>query len=187
MIMSFRMALRSIGSNKLRAILTMLGIIIGVAALVVLVSLVNGATTSVTDAVSSIGNDLLTVTVSDDKGNPIHLEDLDKWTAEMDTVDGMAPTASASVTGKYGADNATFTLYGTTPSYYEIEGLQLALGRFLNRADIENNTRVCVINNRAATNLIGFVDCVGQELSFNGMKYTIVGASPCCWQRFRSV
>ena len=54
MIMSFRMALRSIGANKLRAVLTMLGIIIGVAALVVLVSLVNGATTSVTDAVSSI-------------------------------------------------------------------------------------------------------------------------------------
>ena len=52
MIMSFRMALRSIGANKLRAVLTMLGIIIGVAALVVLVSLVNGATTSVTDAVS---------------------------------------------------------------------------------------------------------------------------------------
>lgn len=175
MIMSFRMALRSIGANKLRAVLTMLGIIIGVAALVVLVSLVNGATTSVTDAVSSIGNDVLTVTISDDKGNPVHLADLDQWTLEMDEVSGMAPTASASVTGKYGADTATFTLYGTTPSYYEIEGLQLALGRFLNRADIDNNTRVCVINNRAATDLIGFQDCVGQELSFNGMKYTVVG------------
>lgn len=175
MIMSFRMALRSIGANKLRAVLTMLGIIIGVAALVVLVSLVNGATTSVTDAVSSIGNDVLTVTISDDKGNPVHLADLDQWSLEMDEVSGMAPASSASVTGKYGADTATFTLYGTTPSYYEIEGLQLALGRFLNRADIDNNTRVCVINNRAATDLIGFQDCVGQELSFNGMKYTVVG------------
>ena len=175
MIMSFRMALRSIGANKLRAMLTMLGIIIGVAALVVLVSLVSGATTSVTDAVSSIANDLLTVTISDDKGNPVRLDDLDKWVQEMKTVSGMAPTASASVTGKYGADNATFTLYGTTPSYYEIEGLQLALGRFLNRADVENNTRVCIINNRAAVNLIGYVDCVGQELSFNGMKFTVVG------------
>ena len=106
MIMSFRMALRSIGANKLRAVLTMLGIIIGVAALVVLVSLVNGATTSVTDAVSSIANDLLTVTISDDKGNPIHLDDLDNWVQEMKTVDGMAPTASASVTGKYGADRS---------------------------------------------------------------------------------
>ena len=175
MILSFKMALRSIGTNKLRAMLTMLGIIIGVAALVVLVSLVSGATTSVTDAVSSIGSDLLTVTISDDKGLPVHLDDLDSWVTEMESVGGMAPSASASVTGKYGADSASFTLYGTTPSYYRVEGLQLALGRFLNRADVENSTRVCVINNAAASNLIGFTDCIDQELSFNGMKYTVIG------------
>ncbi|MBR2592439.1 MAG: ABC transporter permease [Oscillospiraceae bacterium] len=175
MILSFKMALRSISTNKLRAMLTMLGIIIGVAALVVLVSLVSGATTSVTDAVSSIGSDLLTVTISDDKGLPVHLDDLDSWVTEMESVGGMAPSASASVTGKYGADSASFTLYGTTPSYYRVEGLQLALGRFLNRADVENSTRVCVINNAAASNLIGFTDCIDQELSFNGMKYTVIG------------
>lgn len=175
MILSFKMALRSISANKMRALLTMLGIIIGVSALVVLVSLVSGATTSVTDAVSSIGSDLLTVTVSDDKGYPISLSDLDAWTTEMESVKGMAPSASASVTGKYGSDSSTFTLYGTTASYYEIEGLQLAMGRFLNRADVENNTRVCVINNAAATDLIGFTDCIGHELSFNGMKYTVIG------------
>ena len=101
MTLSFKMALRSIGTNKLRAMLTMLGIIIGVAALVVLVSLVSGATTSVTDAVSSIGSDLLTVTISDDKGLPVHLDDLDSWVTEMESVGGMAPSASASVTGKY--------------------------------------------------------------------------------------
>ena len=175
MILSFKMALRSISTNKLRAMLTMLGIIIGVAALVVLVSLVSGATTSVTDAVSSIGSDLLTVTISDDKGLPVQLDDLDSWVTEMESVGGMAPSASASVTGKYGADSASFTLYGTTPSYYRVEGLQLALGRFLNRADVENSTRVCVINNAAASNLIGFTDCIDQELSFNGMKYTVIG------------
>ena len=175
MILSFKMALRSISTNKLRAMLTMLGIIIGVAALVVLVSLVSGATTSVTDAVSSIGSDLLTVTISDDKGLPVHLDDLDSWVTEMESVGGMAPSASASVTGKYGADSASFTLYGTTPSYYRVEGLQLALGRFLNRADVENSTRVCVINNAATSNLIGFTDCIDQELSFNGMKYTVIG------------
>ncbi len=175
MILSFKMALRSIGANKLRAMLTMLGIIIGVAALVVLVSLVNGATTSVTDAVSSIGSDFLTVTVSDDKGNPIHMDDLDSWAEEKESVRSIAPSATASVTGKYGSDNSTFTVYGTTSSYYEIEGLQLAMGRFLNRADVENNTRVCVINYVAATDLVGFVDCIGEEISFNGMKYTIIG------------
>ena len=175
MLMSFKMALRSISSNKLRAALTMLGIIIGVMALVVLVSLVNGATGSVTEAVSSLGSDLLTITVSDDKGEPVHLEDLDNWVSEQESIGAAAPTASDSVTGKYGADNATFTLYGTTAAYYDIEGLQLTMGRFLNRADIINNTRVCVLNYAAAKELIGYIDCIGQEISFEGMKYTVVG------------
>ena len=68
MIQSCKMALRSISAGKMRAALTMLGIIIGVMALVVLVSLVNGATSSVTDKVSALGSSMVTATVSDDKG-----------------------------------------------------------------------------------------------------------------------
>ena len=174
-MLSLKMAMRSISSNKLRAMLTMLGIIIGVMALVVLVSLVSGATTSVTDAVSALASDLVTVSVSDDYGYPIQLEDLDAWAKEESTIGSMAPTATASVTAKYGADSGSFTLYGTTASFYEIEGLQLAMGRFLNRADTDNNTRVCVLNYAAADELIGFIDCIGEELSIEGMKYTVVG------------
>ena len=77
-MLSLKMALRSIGTNKMRAVLTMLGII-GVMALVVLVSLVDGATNSVTDAVSDLGSSLLTVTVSDDKGQPVTLDTIDEW------------------------------------------------------------------------------------------------------------
>lgn len=173
-MLSFRMALRSIYSNKLRAALTMLGIVIGVMALVVLVSLVSGATNSVTDAVSSLGSDLLTVTVSDDKGSPISLEDLDSWSDTRD-IGLIAPYATGSVTGKYGSDSDSFTVYGTTPSYAVIEGLQLSLGRFLKRSDVDNSTRVCVINNAAATDLIGYEDCIGEQISFDGMKFTVVG------------
>lgn len=172
-MLSFRMALRSIYSNKLRAALTMLGIVIGVMALVVLVSLVSGATNSVTDAVSSLGSDLLTVTVSDDKGSPISLEDLDSWSNTRD-IGLIAPYATGSVTGKYGSDSDSFTVYGTTPSYAVIEGLQLSLGRFIKRSDVDNNTRVCVIN-AAATDLIGYEDCIGEQISFDGMKFTVVG------------
>ena len=174
-MLALKMALRSIASNKLRAMLTMLGIIIGVMALVVLVSLVSGATTSVTDAVSSLASDLLTVTISDDYGYPVTLEDLDNWTRKEDSIGRMAPNATGSVTAKYGADSGSITLYGTTPPYYEIEGLELTMGRFLNRADVENNTRVCVLNYAAATNLIGYVDCIGTELSLEGMKFTVIG------------
>ena len=174
-MLALKMALRSISSNKLRAMLTMLGIIIGVMALVVLVSLVNGATSSVTDAVSSLASDLLTVTISDDYGYPVHLDDLDTWTRDEESLGKMAPTATASVTAKYGADSGTFTVYGTTASYYDIEGLKLSMGRFLNRADVDSNTRVCVLNYAAANELIGYVDCIDEELSLNGMKYTVVG------------
>lgn len=72
MIQSLKMALKSISGNKFRAFLTMLGIIIGVMVLVILVSLVNGATSTVTDTISSLGSDLVSVTISDDKGSPRH-------------------------------------------------------------------------------------------------------------------
>lgn len=174
-MLSFKMALRSIYSNKLRSVLTMLGIIIGVMALVVLVSLVSGATDSVTDAVSSLGSDLLTVKISDDKGNPVTMETLDEWEKTEPSIGMCAAYASSSVTGKYGSSNGTFTVYGTVPEYYDIEGLNLSLGRFLKQTDVDNNTRVCVLNYSAATELIGYEDCVGEEVSFDGMKYTVVG------------
>ena len=174
-MLSFKMALRSIASNKMRSLLTMLGIIIGVVSLVVLVSLVSGATASVTDAVSSIGSDLLTVTVSDDKGYPISLQDLRDWTEQEPTIASIAAYATGSCTGKYGSDSDSFTVYGVTPEYYDIEGLTLSLGRFIKNSDVDNNTRVCILNNSAATDLIGYEDCIGEEISLDGMKYTIVG------------
>ena len=175
MILSFKMALRSISTNKFRAMLTMLGIIIGVMALVVLVSLVNGATSSVTDAVASLGSDLVTVIVSDDKGAPVKLDDLNKWMAEDNPVGLAAPRASYSCTGKYDGESDSVTVYGTTPAYYDINGLKLSLGRFLKSSDVDNNTRVCVVSNSMATDLIGFEDCVGKEISLDGMRFTVVG------------
>ena len=174
-MLSLKMALRSISSNKMRAVLTMLGIIIGVMALVVLVSLVNGATNSVTDAVADLGSSMVTASISDDKGNPISLEDLDTW---MDTEPGiglMAPYKTSSVVGKHGANYGSVTVYGTTPAYYDIQAMQLSMGRWLKNTDLENNSYVCVINQTAAEELIGYEDCVGQTLSLSGVEYTVVG------------
>ena len=172
---SFVMALRSISSNKMRAVLTMLGIIIGVMALVVLVSLVNGATTSVTDKVSDLGSSMVTVTVSDDKGRPIDLETLDQWMEEEPGLGELAPYKTSSVVGKHGSSYGSVTIYGTTPAYYNIQGLQLSMGRWLKRSDIENSSYVCVINQEAANELIGYEDCVGQTLTLSGVEYTVVG------------
>ena len=175
MMLSFKMALRSIGSNKMRAMLTMLGIIIGVMALVVLVSLVSGATSSVTDAVSGLGSSMLTVSIEDDKGAPVKLETLNEWSEDEDTLGLIAPYATDSLTGMAKGESGSFTVYGTTPGYYEIQSLQLAMGRWLKNTDVENSSYVCVINDVAADEIIGYTDCVGQAITLNGVKFTIVG------------
>ena len=175
MITSLKMALRSIGSSKMRSLLTMLGIIIGVMALVVLVSLVNGATASVTDAVAGLGSSMLSISVSDDKGMPIRLETLEEWMEQEDELGLLAPYKSASVVGKHGVEYGTVTLYGTTPHYYDIQALQLTMGRWLKDADVDNSSFVCILNADAAEKLIGYTDCVGQTLILNGAEFSVVG------------
>ena len=174
MMQSVKMAFKSIAGNKLRAFLTMLRIIIGVMALVVLVSLVNGATTSVTDAVDSLGSDLLTVSISDNKGYPVTLDTLEEW-ADEDGIGQTAPVSASSSTVKYDSTSDSITVYGTTRSYYDIQGLSLSLGRFLQSSDIDNHTYVCVVNETTATDLVGYLDCIGEEISIDGMKFTIIG------------
>ena len=174
MILSLKMAIRSISSNKMRAALTMLGIIIGVMALVVLVSLVNGATSSVTDAVNSLGSSMLTVTIEDDKGYPVTLDTLSEWMEEAE-LGLLAPQISDSLTATGREGSGSMTVYGTTPAYYDIQGLQLAMGRWLKNADVENSSYICVINETAAEELIGSVDCVGEAVSINSVKFTIAG------------
>ena len=173
-MLSLKMALRSIGSNKLRAALTMLGIIIGVMALVVLVSLVNGATRSVTDAVSGLGTSMLTVSVSDDKGQPLSLETLDQW-MDQDGVGLLAPYTTDTATAAANGESSSVSVCGTTSAFYEIQGMELAMGRWLKRSDVENSTYVCVISESTAEELFGYVDCVDQAITLDGVKYTVVG------------
>ena len=175
MILSFKMALRSISANKMRAVLTMLGIIIGVMALVVLVSLVNGATNSVTSAVADLGSSLITVSVTDDKGSPITLETLETWMDENDHIGLMAPYATDTATGTHGSEFGSVTVYGTTAGYYTLQNKQLTMGRWLSKADVDNHTNVCILNEAAADELIGYTDCVGQSLTLNGVPYTVIG------------
>ena len=174
MTQALKMAMKSIAGNKFRAFLTMLGIIIGVMALVILVSLVNGATGTVTDTIEKMGSDLITVRISDDKGKPITLDVLDDW---MDTegVGLIAPSGAATATGKYGSTNAIFSVYGATPAYEQVNGLKLLLGRFLKASDVDNHTDVCVINEAAAEKLVGYTDCLDVEISLSGRKFRVVG------------
>ena len=171
---SMKMAWHAVVSNKLRSFLTMLGIIIGVVALIVLVSIANGATSSVTDQISSMGSSYLTVTITDDKGNPLRLKELSDF-CEPEEVDEVAPVSWTSVTAKTSYTNGTMTLTGTTGSYADIQGLELFSGRFLKQTDIDNNSYVVVITKDTATELLGRVDAVGESIKLNGKSFLVVG------------
>ena len=171
---SMKMAWHAVVSNKLRSFLTMLGIIIGVVALIVLVSIANGATSSVTDQISSMGSSYLTVTITDDKGNPLRLKELSDF-CEPEEVDEVAPVSWTSVTAKTSYSNGTMTLTGTTGSYADIQGLELFSGRFLKQTDIDNNSYVVVITRDTATELLGRVDAVGESIKLNGKSFLVVG------------
>lgn len=171
---SMKMAWHAVVSNKLRSFLTMLGIIIGVVALIVLVSIANGATSSVTDQISSMGSSYLTVTITDDKGNPLRLKELSDF-CEPEEVDEVAPVSWTSVTAKTSYSNGTMTLTGITGSYADIQGLELFSGRFLKQTDIDNNSYVVVITKDTATELLGRVDAVGESIKLNGKSFLVVG------------
>lgn len=171
---SMKMAWHAVVSNKLRSFLTMLGIIIGVVALIVLVSIANEATSSVTDQISSMGSSYLTVTITDDKGNPLRLKELSDF-CEPEEVDEVAPVSWTSVTAKTSYSNGTMTLTGTTGSYADIQGLELFSGRFLKQTDIDNNSYVVVITKDTATELLGRVDAVGESIKLNGKSFLVVG------------
>lgn len=173
-IQSVKMAWKSIVSNKMRSFLTMLGIIIGVMALVVLVSLANGATTSVTDSINSLGSNLLMVAVSDDKGVPIKYSELDDF-IESDSLEEAAPYAQTTVTASGTSEEETVTLIGTTGAFSNIQNLELAYGRFLKAPDIENHTNVAVLNQAMATALMGRSDVVGETVNLGGTTYQIIG------------
>ena len=175
MTLSFVMALRSIGANKLRAVLTMLGIIIGVMALVVLVSLVSGATASVTKAVAGLGSNMLTVGVSDECDSHVTLETIDEWMDSQQDLGKISPYAMDGAVARYGRTTEGVSLCGTTADYYDIQALQLSIGRWITRSDVANHNYICVLNETAAVELVGYVDCVGEEIMLNTVPYTVVG------------
>ena len=173
-LQSMKMAWHAVVSNKLRSFLTMLGVIIGVVALIVLVSIANGATSSVTDQISSMGSSYLTVTISDDKENPLRLKEMSDF-CEPEEIDEVAPVSWTSVTAKTSYSNGTMTLTGTTGGYADIQGLELFSGRFLKQTDIDNDSYVAVITKDTATELLGRADAVGESIKLNGKSFLVVG------------
>lgn len=158
----------------MRTFLTMLGIIIGVSSLIVLVSIADGASSSVAGQISSMGSDYLTVQISDDKENPLRLSEFSQL-LEDEAIEDAAPFAQTSVTGKSGYTEGTVTLYGTTGSYFRIMDMELKTGRALKQTDVDNHSYVMVITEDTAIEFFGHTDVEGETISLNGNRFQVVG------------
>ena len=167
-IQCLKMAWESIKSNKMRSFLTMLGIIIGVTALVTLVSLVNGATGAITSQVESLGNDMLMVTVMDDKSAPLRLENLEEI-SRLDGVRQASPSGSMNARAKRGSTETSVSVYGVLPAYADIQGLELDRGRFLKTADVDNRSYVAVLSHDLHETLFGDEDGLDQFITVSMM------------------
>ena len=174
MIQSFKMACSAILSNKMRSFLTMLGIIIGVTSLVVLVSLVNGAVASVNEDISSAGNSKMTVTINNNKGKPLTLDEVLAMGQESE-IKEIAPVGEESGTAKSDKTSGDVSITGTTPGYFKIQKLNLASGRILKKADVDSSSYTAVINHYMAQQLFGTEKVTGRTVIIAGRQYKIAG------------
>ena len=171
-----RQAFQNIWSNKFRTFLTMLGIIIGVMAVIVIVGLGNGMTQSIKDSFSDMGTDLLSVQVMGYGARSVSVESVyDIVESHPDIFESVSPTGSVSGTVKVGTDSySNTTVKGVSEVYFEMLGYTIDEGRLLNYVDLENNKKVCVVG--AYLNRVAYGgNALGQTIKIGATKYTIVG------------
>lgn len=172
-LQTLKMALKSIRANKVRAFLTMLGIIIGVSSVIVMVAIGQGSTKEVQDQIGSLGTNVLTVTVTDSDAT---FKEADaKQIQDIDGIKAIAPTVSGRVTVKHEKTNTQVSMIGTTSSYLEVRDLKLQSGRFIADLDQGNHSKIAVLGSDTAQTLFGLGDPVGKSVKVNGTSYKVVG------------
>ena len=170
---SLRLAMRSTLANKMRSFLTMLGIIIGVMSVIILVSIAQSTTSSITDAISSMGSDLLTVSVTDEDVT-LDLDDF-MTLGQFDGIAGVAPYLTVSSTARSGDTYTSVSAIGVTGDYMEIAGTDLESGRGIVASDLSWRTNTAVIGTGVAGDLYESYDVIGKTFTMSGHTFTIVG------------
>ena len=172
----FKMSLANILGNRARSFLTVLGILIGVAAVIALITTVNGFSGSLSSSFSSMGAGTLTVTVSgSDLKSGLTTEDLDELT-ELDAVVGVTPSVSLSARVSRGGNYETrISVAGKNSYYFRQNEDLLTRGRTLNITDEENMTFVCIVSPDMVEEFFYGVDPIGQSLYIDGMPFLVVG------------
>ncbi|MBC7858400.1 MAG: ABC transporter permease, partial [Burkholderiaceae bacterium] len=179
---TFLLALREIRRNLMRSFLTILGILIGVAAVITMVTLGNGATQSVSEQISSLGSNLLMLRPGQRPGlgssasaPPLKQADVEAVANQINGLVAVAPTVGAGVTLVAGARNWSTRVTGSTGEYFTISNWQLASGRLFTPSEQRAGKAVCVIGERVRRELYGRQNPLGSELRVKNFACTIIG------------
>ncbi len=176
LLSSFKMAIQSIFGNKLRTFLTMLGVIIGVASVIVAVGFAKGSTESITSSIESIGTNLITVNLMGRRTSDITYDDVSVELEKLEGIDGFAPFVNGSATIKNDKNTSLTTNYiGTNSEYSTVQDKTIQEGRFLTSFDITGSMKVAVIGTYIANELFPNESAVGQYIKLNGQKFKVVG------------
>lgn len=172
---SIKMSLQNIRSNKMRTFLTTLGIIIGVAAVIAMITIVNGVIDSVMGQFSSLGAGTLSVSITGSALKSGLTENDLQNIAELDNVAGISPSVGIRTTAARGTeflDNVS--VEGKNEYYFQKDDI-ISYGRALTKSDIDNESYVCIIDQDLADNLFRGEDPLGQQVIVNGIRYTVIG------------
>lgn len=182
---TFKIALRSLKVNKMRSILTSLGIIIGVSAVIIMLSVGEGAKGKISKDIESMGSNLLMVMSGSSTSSGVRvgggsqptlkISDANAISKECPSVSEVAPVVSGSKQVVYSNQNWSTAVYGITPSYLRIKIWGVSEGRELTAEDVKNSTKVAVLGSTVATNLFGDLDPVGKTIRVAGMPFRVIG------------
>ncbi|AUG78686.1 macrolide ABC transporter permease [Kitasatospora sp. MMS16-BH015] len=178
-----RFALGGLAANKVRSALTMLGVLIGVASVILLLAVGNGSSTAVKNSITSLGTNSLTVSSSSLRGTGGVAKKLtvaDAKALATDTqgnaIKSVAPVVTTSATALYG--NISYTpgqVVGTYPAYFETANQKVAKGDYFSNDDVLNSRKVAVIGSTTASQLFDTEDPVGRKIVLGGTPFTVVG------------
>jgi putative ABC transport system permease protein len=177
------LALKGLRRNMMRSFLTILGIVIGVSAVVTMVTLGNGTTRSVSQQIASLGSNLIMVTPGQRGGPgfagssapPFKLADANAIEEQVTGIKAVAPTASQSVTAVANAKNWTTNVTGSTNAYFTAGNWILAAGRTFTDAEERSGAAVCVVGQTVRTKLFGTANPVGSSMRVKQFSCNVIG------------
>lgn len=170
-----KMAVFSIISNKIRSLLTMLGIIIGISSVIVLVGMGDGTKQKVASQIEKLGTNLITVNIVGNRNKAVSTSELEELKKKPGIKD-IAPTLSqGNINVKGGSKTGTTTMEASTPNYFGIRKLDVDSGRLIEQNDLDNRFKVAVIGVTVADELYGSRNVTGEIINVNGYDFTIVG------------